>query len=865
MIGNAHIDPVWLWRWQEGCHEVLASFRSALDRLSEDPEFLFVSSSAAFYQWVEQIQPAMFEEIRARVAEGRWEIVGGWWIQPDCNLPGGESFVRQGLYGQRYFRQKFGVTATVGYNVDSFGHHGTLPQILRRSGMSRYVFMRPNPQELGLPGRLFWWEADDGSRVLTFRIPFEYCTWGKELDQHVRRVAGELRPPFDELMCFYGVGNHGGGPTVENLRSIRRLDADPTLPRLIFSTPNRFFEQIEAQSLPLPVVHDDLQHHASGCYAAHSGIKYWNRRAEWALLTAEKWAAVASMLGGPAYPTADLERAWQGVLFNQFHDIMAGTSIESAYIDARNLHGEALAIADRALTAATLAVAWQIRTPLEEETRPIVVFNPHAWPGAAPVELEFGRFTEEHRLIDEAGNPVPVQLVQSEATANGRNRLLFLADLPALGYRTFRVVQGAEGRGRVSGVGGGERSEQGAAGGAELLGGVPLPAWLQSSPTRAASEVNLDWLKDLALDDDDEAGAVPTPVEEPGLLLENEQLRLRFDKRTGWITSLFDKRFEVEALAGPAAVPAVLRDESDTWSHNVFSFRDEVGRFIAERVEAIEQGPVRSTVRVTSRFGDSLLVQEFSLYAGRPLVQVTATVDWREQHRALKLRFPINVHFHRATAEAPYGSIERFANGEEEPGQSWVDLSGTSRVNGERYGVSIINDGKHSYDVQIRDVGLTVLRSPIYAHHDPAVPQPERRYSYIDQGAQRFRYAIFPHGGGWEESELVRLAAELNQAPIALAGTFHPEGQLPPSQSFLQVEPAAVTATVLKQAEEGDDLIVRAYASARAAAEATISMPAWSRTFSAAFGPGEIKTFRVPRDPARPVVEVSMLEWENEA
>lgn len=828
MIGNAHIDPVWLWRWQEGCHEVLASFRSALDRLNEDPEFLFVSSSAAFYQWVEQIQPAMFEEIRTRVAEGRWEIVGGWWIQPDCNIPGGESFVRQGLYGQRYFREKFGVTATVGYNVDSFGHHGMLPQILRRSGMSRYVFMRPNPQEKGLPGRLFWWESDDGSRVLTFRIPFEYCTWGKELDQHVRRVAGELRPPFDELMCFYGVGNHGGGPTIENLRSIRRLDADPELPRLVFSTPNRFFEQIEASDLPLPVVHDDLQHHASGCYAAHSGIKYWNRRAEWALLTAEKWAAIASMLGGPAYPTAELARAWQGVLFNQFHDIMAGTSIEPAYDDARNLHGEALAIADRALTAATIAVAWNIRTPVEEGVTPIVVFNPHAWPSTVPVELEFGRFTDEHGLIDDAGNPVPVQRVQSEATANGRNRLCFLAELPALGYRTYRVVQ------RI-----GAQAQQGAqAAGAELLAGEP-----GGQPVERAAQ----------------------PGEEGAILLENEYLRLSFDRETGWITSLFDKRFEVEALSGPAAVPVVLRDESDTWSHNVFSFRDEVGRFSAERVERIADGLVRSTVRVTSRFGASLLVQEFSLYAGRPVVEVAATVDWREQHRALKLRFPINVHFHRATAEIPYGSIERFANGEEEPGQSWVDVSGTSRANGERYGVSVINDGKHSYDVLIRDIGLTVLRSPIYAHHDPAVPQPGRRYSYIDQGLQRFRYAIFPHGGGWEESGLVRLAAELNQPPIALAGTFHPEGQLPQSQSFLSVEPAAVTATVLKQAEDGDDLIVRAYASARVAAEATISLPAWGRSFSAAFGPCEIKTFRVPRDPAQPVVEVSMLEWEEDS
>ncbi len=325
MIGNAHIDPVWLWQWQEGFHEVLATFRSALDRMKEYDDFAFVSSSAAFYEWVEKTDPQMFREIKQRVAEGRWQIVGGWWIQPDCNIPGGESFVRHGLYGQRYFKEKFGVTARVGYNVDSFGHNGMLPQILKKSGMDYYVFMRPTPQEKGLPGRLFWWESDDCSRVLTFRIPFEYCTWGKELDKHVRRNANELKAPFNELMCFYGVGNHGGGPTRENIESIKRLNDDPNFPALVFSTPEKFFAEVLAKDLPIQVVHDDLQHHASGCYAAHSGVKQWNRKAENLLMAAEKFSAIAERVTGQPYP-CDFDLAWKNVLFNQFHDIMAGTT-----------------------------------------------------------------------------------------------------------------------------------------------------------------------------------------------------------------------------------------------------------------------------------------------------------------------------------------------------------------------------------------------------------------------------------------------------------------------------------------------------------------------------------------------------------
>ncbi len=168
MIGNAHIDPVWLWQWQEGFHEVKATFRSALDRMQEFDDFIFVSSSAAFYEWVENSDPAMFAEIQQRVQQGRWGIVGGWWVEPDCNIPSGESFVRHSLYGQRYFKEKFGRIARTGFNVDSFGHTGSLPQILKKSGIDYYAFLRPMPHERSLPSRLFWWEADDGSRVLTF-------------------------------------------------------------------------------------------------------------------------------------------------------------------------------------------------------------------------------------------------------------------------------------------------------------------------------------------------------------------------------------------------------------------------------------------------------------------------------------------------------------------------------------------------------------------------------------------------------------------------------------------------------------------------------------------------------------------------
>ena len=800
MIGNAHLDPVWLWQWQEGFQEVKATFRSALDRMKEYDDFLFSASSAAFYEWVENSDSAMFREIRERVAEGRWQIVGGWWIQPDCNIPGGESFVRQGLYGQRYFKEKFGTTAKVGYNVDSFGHHGMLPQILKKSGLDSYVFMRPAPHEKGLPGSLFWWESDDGTRVLTFRIPFEYCSPGGDLENHVRRCLGELKEPFDEMMCFYGVGNHGGGPTKENIESIRRLNEDSGFPKLLFSTPNRFFERVAENRLPFPVVHDDLQHHAVGCYSVHSGIKRWNRRAENMLVTAEKFSALAERITGPPYPD-DFDRAWKAVLFNQFHDILAGTSLEPAYEDARDLYGEAASIASRNLNYAIQSISWRIGIEQEEGMKPIVVFNPHSWPSKANVELEFGKLGGKETLLDCDNYQVPMQTVQSQAASRGRNRLSFVADLPAMGYRVYRVVP------------------------------------------HASSE-------DMPSVRADDSSA------------ENERFRLKLDPETGFIESLCDKSKGVEVLERPAARPVILEDPSDTWSHGVVRYDDEIETFSVESVGLVEHGPVKAVLRVESTYSSSRLIQDFIVYAELDRIDVNVRLDWRERFKLLKLRFPVNFDFIRATYEIPFGSVERETNGEEQPGQSWVDLTGIARGVGQPYGLSIMNDGKYGFDVDGNEAGLTILRSPIYAHHAPLVPQPEKLYSFIDQGIQRFTYALLAHEGSWQEGGTLKHATELNQKPVVLVDASH-DGPLPQKDSFLSVDRENVVVEALKKAEAGDHLIIRCRETHKKASRTKIHVAKWDRKFEADFGPCEIKTFCIPEDDDRPVVETNLLEWED--
>ena len=801
LIGNSHIDPVWLWQWPEGYQEVRATFRSALDRMTEYPEFIFTCDSAAYYEWVEEIDPEMFAEIKARVDEGRWELVGGWWVEPDCNLPSGESFVRHALIGQRYFESRFGKMATVGYNVDPFGHHAMLPQILAKSGMHSYVFMRPGPHEKRLPAPIFWWESPDGSRVLTFRLPHEYCAPREDLGYHLDKSIAQLPDRWTEMMAFYGVGNHGGGPTRENLDSIRRLDGVGAMPRLRHSTPARFFESILASGAELPVVSEDLQHHAVGCYTAHSGIKRWNRRAENTLAPAEAWSTVAERVAALPYPAAELTRAWKQVLFNQFHDTLGGTAIEPAYDDARDQLGEATAIAARAQNLAVQSLSRLVNLPAEPGTFPILVFNPHAWPLRTVVELEFGGLKPTDGLVDETGTPVAFQPTQSYATVSAwRSRMAVAVDLPPLGYRTYRVV--------------------------------PDTPRLSASTVRATDT-----------------------------LLENELVRLELDPASGRIVSLVMRENGEDAadladVGRPRAV--VVDDTSDTWGHRQLAFRDEIGAFEVSAVTLVERGPVRAILRVESRYGESELVEDFVVSAASPTIEIRVILDWREPAKLLKLRFRTQLRDTVAAYEIPYGVVDRPPNGEEEPGQRWVDASG--ELDGsERFGLSVLNDAKYGFDVIDGDVGVTAVRSPIYAHHEPATPRTDTRYAYQDQGIQRFTLGLLPHRGGWADAGATREALVINQRPIVLLESFH-DGPLPQTGSFVAIEPEAVVAGAIKLAEDGDDLVVRAVETAGRAAPARIVLPAWDREVTFDIAPFEIRTFRIPRDPSQPVAETDLLE-----
>jgi alpha-mannosidase len=748
MIGNAHIDPVWLWQWPEGYQEVRATFASALDRMDEYPDFVFTSDSIAFFAWVDEHDPPLFERIRARIADGRWQVIGGWWLEPDCNIPGGEALVRHALYGQRYLREKFGLTATTGANLDSFGHNATIPQLLAKSGMDSYVFLRPGPHELTLPGPIFWWQSPDGSRVLAYRIPHEYCSPGADLGNHVDKALAQLPAEPPELAVFYGVGNHGGGPTKANLDSIARLNATGGLPPLELSSLRSFFDSV-ARRDGVPAHAGELQHHGVGCYTSHSGIKRWNRRAENLLQRAEKWAVVAEALGGPAYPRAELEQAWKLLLFNQFHDTLAGTSIAPAYEDARDQLGHASSIASLAFNRAVQSIARRIDIPLDERTHPVVVFNPHPWPLRSDVELEFTGFAnDEPRLVDDEGRAVPIQRTRSKTTMSGaRGRFVFCAEVPPLGYRVYRLLPG------------GERCQ--------------------------------------------------TPVGQVSVAMRRA---------------------------------VVVDDRSDTWGHRVRAYDQEIGEFEVVSQRVIESGPVRTILRVDSRYGDSTLREDYVFSPNLPYVDVRITVDWREQLKLLKLRYAAGAA-ESATFEVPYGHIDRAADGDEQPGQAWVSMSG----------LAVLNDGKYGFDARDSEIGVSVVRSPVWAWHEPRELEPGGDFEYMDQGRQELTIRLVPHDGDWRAANVVRLAAELNQPPFALLESFH-DGDLPPRGSHADDGGGSVVATVLKAGEDGG-LVVRAYESAGQAAHATLRV--LDHEIEADFTPHEIKTFHLGDD----VREVNLLEW----
>jgi alpha-mannosidase len=763
MIGQAHLDPVWLWRWTEGKAEALATSQSAVDRLNEYPDFHFVRGEAQVYEWIREENPPLFEEIRRLVAQGRWHLVNGMVIQPDMNLPQGESLVRQVLLGKGFMQAQFGVEPRVAYCVDSFGHAWTLPQIFKKCGFDAYVFMRPGPHEKELPGQAFWWEGPDGSRVLAYRIPFSYTTGSTEARQRIENVLKEVPEPLSHSMCFFGVGNHGGGPTKAQIENIQSLARSWEGAEIVFSSPQAYFDAIAGQAGRLPAVRDELQIHAIGCYSANSLLKRSHRQAECSLLAAERMAVLDSLLTGRQYPREKLNALWHELAFDQFHDIICGSSIKEASDEGIRSLGRVRLGADEIANLAGRSIASRVDTSGPGAT--VVFFNPFPYPFDGYVEydpwpdwdaLEKGGLG----LVDEANVPVEHQMVETQdgfswqgvpGMADFRlTRLVFRAGLPPLGYRVYRYATG-------------------------------LP---RQEATRGA------WANPASL--------------------ENDQLSVRLDPQTGDILSCIDKASGLELVGKDGWNAAlVLEDTSDTWSHGIRSYDKEIGRYGGARLQVYEQGPLQASLLVERTYQGSVWVQQIILRSGEAEILVRNWLHWNGRSRLVKLAWDVAVQDPLAAHDIPFGWMNRPCDGAEVPTQMWMDVSGSALQEAEQItGLAILNDGKYSCDVRGSQARLTILRCPPYAHHLPHQLGAKMLYDWLDQGPQEFSLILKPHVGDWRESGVVRRAVEFNLPPVPVTMHAH-AGELPPLHSLASLDSAEIALAALKAAEDGKGFIAR--------------------------------------------------------
>ncbi len=754
ILGHAHLDMAWLWELEETYDVAERTFESVLNLQKDFPELTFCHTSPALYQWLETHRPQLFAAIQAAVQAGVWEPVGGMWIEPDVLLPSGESIARQLLYGQRYTAEKFGKTTTVAWLTDSFGFCWQLPQLLKQGGIDYFVTQKLHWNDsTEFPHGFFEWEAPDGTRLLTLMSPPNVTGVmdTNPITMTNYSVQWEQQTGLRDVFWLPGVGDHGGGPSRDMLTVSRRWQQSPCFPQVRFTTATQYLGQL-AQQQALPTWSSELYLELHrGCYTVHSDQKWFNRRGEAGLYEAELWGAIASRLDSHCpYPRAAIEQAWKQVLFNQFHDILPGTSIRPVFEQANPNWEAALGTAQQIQHDALGAIASHIPLPPcpIPNAQPCLIFNPLNWQRDAVVELP-----RAAQLYDATGQALPTQ-----ANHDG-GAIAFIPALPSVGY-------------------------------------------------------TLVWLSDHPLPDPG-----PAPVD---LCLRNEMLEVTIDPSSGAIAQLCDLQQGRHLLRGPGNHLQTFRDQGqywDAWNIDPDYAQHPLPGPQLERWEWLEWGEVRSRLRVTLRFNESTIAQDYILNAHSPRLDIRSRVDWRETHVLLKTAFPLTLTADTVETEMPCGTISRPTRPQtpaeqakwEIPALRWADLS-----DGE-YGFAVLNDCKYGYDVKPDQVRLSLLRSPVW-------PDPD-----CDRHIHHFTYSLYPHSGNWRTARTVHHGYELNQPPTVIPHPGAATGSLPTEGSFLTLPAENLVLMAVKQGEdEPHRYLVRLYeATGEAAKFAPQGLLAW--------------------------------------
>jgi len=772
--GHSHIDVAWLWTLGQTRRKVGRTFHTVLRLMEQFPEFRFTQSQPQLYDYMLQDYPALFESVKERVKEGRWEVIGGMWVEADCNISGSESLARQFVLGRNFFREHFGPDAEspVMWLPDVFGYSWCLPQLIKQAGLDYFFTIKISWNQYNrLPCDSFWWQGIDGTRVLThFSTSPETVenSLGTAMSTYNSKVSPaqvlgtwknfQQKELGQELLMAFGYGDGGGGPTREMLENIRELGEFPGMPRIKHKKAGDFFRQLEAGlGDKLPVWNGELYFELHrGTYTSQSRNKRANRKSEFLLHDAEFLAAMASqMVNSYEYPAEELKKAWELVCLNQFHDIIPGSSINEVYRESLEQYEDVRKAAETVRDDA-------LKFILSTMNGDVFIVNPTSFTLDNPALLSDNMLSGKG-LRSENGAAVQIQ-------HTGEGTWIDTGELPPYSITPLFIDDWA----------------------------------IQPKETGLTAETNR---------------------------LENRHIRVELNE-DGDITRIFDKTNGREVL--PEGTKANLFQafedrpvEWDAW--DVFIYYDDK-MWLSEpssRISVVENGPLRAVIEIERRILQSVYTQRISLNYNSPRLDFETTIDWCERHVLLKAAFPVDILSPTATYEIQWGNVERPTHRNtswdwarfETCAQKWVDLSEGD------YGVSLINDCKYGHDIRDNVMRISLLRGP-------ASPDPE-----ADLGEQRFTYSLYPHSGAWDERTIAE-AYSLNDPIIAVTGTrtgtTPPETEKSasgdnatnsqaPVQPFIQTDkPNAVIETV-KAAEDGNGIIVRLYESRRCRGTITLT------------------------------------------
>lgn len=816
MICNAHLDPVWLWQWEEGAAEAISTFRVAADFCEQFDGFVFNHNEAILYQWIEAYEPELFSRIQTLAALGKWHIMGGWYLQPDCNMPYGEGMIRQIQQGRTYFYEKFGVTPTCAVNVDSFGHSRGLVQILQKTGYDAYLFCRPLREFLGnlideWGYDHFLWKGYDGSEVTGHRHFAIYNSkLGKGTDK-LRRYINE-RGDAPKGLMLWGIGNHGGGPSRLDLTEINELVEKTTDRQIVHSTPEAFFEELRGQNPKLPVIDHDLNPWAVGCYTTQGEIKRRFRMLEQELFATEKMLAHLDALGLHPFPREKLQEAQQDLLFAQFHDILPGTVIPSAMEDSLRTMDHGLEILSREKTQAFFLLAHGQPKAAESEI-PILAYNPHPYPIEGIFTCEFHMNEEFSRkrflmvpVVYQNGSRLPCQLEQEacQMPMQWRRKVCFRGILQPMQMNRF----------------------------------------------------------DCKMETQELKAPYVIPYDTGIFYFHNEALDVAINTRTG----LLDRYCVngVSYLGENAFQPLVIDDDDHSIGTFVRSFSNVLGPFrlmddisatrfcgvygtLLKPVHIVEDGEVRTVVEACFEWGGSQICLCYCLPKRGSELEVRLTVHWNEKNKMLKLRIPCTLEQPRFMGQVMFGYDTLPDNGNEAVAQRWVGVTDGSEM------LSIINDRIYGSSFCDGELRLSLLRAPRYG----CLARDEDRYilynrgyvPHTDQGVHTFHFWL---NAGPREYRLQRLEREAlgkHEKPYFLS--FFPSGTGTAVRSACSIDSKTVVLTAFKKSDYSDRYLLRLYNPYEKAATATVRADFANASFALELSPFEVKTILVDAKTAR--------------